>query len=557
MTLLQETFNILQQDKKERKQYEWQKPIRPEHEFSFIPFNIPENRQKNKQREYFSKALAFIDMYKYLRFSDGYTVLAISSKKQRLLSMFNKNHKRVSLFIDWLISIGLLAEYDENYQFCAYYDSDNHSKSYVYSYETEQQIKQYCKTNNINMYNIKNYVINNSGKLRSDNNNLFSFEKEAVRFNSKVNFLKPDNWSEYQFEQYLTQCLYENYPQLKKYQELADYINETYYKENPELQISFVPKFTWRKGNKCVTKIGIRATNELVSAKKEYNDKDQEWTLHKDQIFNKYGLKEHYDVKSSVPRLTYLLNKGIWLDNNIDLYETMYNDFIHLCPSEKLEWNNETRKMFKSFHMRGYFDTENKISGHIKREISLRQEYNKDSWSDLDYVMKSYKKCIENTLGDLYDSEIFFHESCIYMDVLLELLKRDVQVWQVYDEWNTDKEISDIYDIIEQNALSYYNQYIKDKQQTLYFNKQYKDKYKDNNNINNSGKLHNDIKNEDTGIKSYIQSGLDLLQDFWDSKNKTSIYYNNENKEGEDNGKHNKEISDIYDIIEQKCSLVL
>ena len=135
--------------------------------------------------------------------------------------------------------------------------------------------------------------------------------------------MKPDNWSCTKFEEYLTQCLYENYPQLKHYQELADLINDVYYTDDLDRQIQFIPTFTWRKGNKCIIKIGIRATNPLVSAKKEYNEKDEKWTIHKDEIFNRYGLKHHYDVKSSVPRLTYFLNTGDWLDNNIDLYAKM------------------------------------------------------------------------------------------------------------------------------------------------------------------------------------------------------------------------------------------
>ena len=117
--------------------------------------------------------------------------------------------------------------------------------------------------------------------------------------------MKPENWSERQFEEYLTACLYENYPALKEYQEKADLINDVFYTDDVDRQIQFVPTFTWGKGNKRITKIGIRATNCLVSAKKE----DDENKLTRKDVLDKYGLKYEFDVKSSVPRLTYLLSE--------------------------------------------------------------------------------------------------------------------------------------------------------------------------------------------------------------------------------------------------------
>jgi hypothetical protein len=163
-----------------------------------------------------------------------------------------------------------------------------------------------------------------------------------------------------------------------------------------------------------------------------------------------------------VPRLTYALNTGIWLDNDIDLYEMMYKEFIRLCPSEQLEWNDETRKVFKKFHMNGYFDKETLLSAHLKRQISKHTEYKKDDWKDLDYVMKSYRYSIINTVGELkYDSEIFFHESCIYMDVLFEILKTGCSVWQQYDCWYVDNELvaNSIKEIVQNKVIKYVNKY--------------------------------------------------------------------------------------------------
>ena len=49
---------------------------------------------------------------------------------------------------------------------------------------------------------------------------------------------------------------------------MFDEINNTYYADYPDLQITFEPRFTWDKKNTMVTKIGIRATNGYCNAKK-------------------------------------------------------------------------------------------------------------------------------------------------------------------------------------------------------------------------------------------------------------------------------------------------
>lgn len=458
MTTLYKLYQTLQNDNKAtiERAYTF-KPTRPTKQVTFNPFNIPQTHKQKSLKEQLAKTLAFIDLNKQRRFSDGITVMPIATTNKRLISIWGSS-MNISRAIQFMISIGLLAEYDDTYQFNAFYGKDNKSKQYAYSYDAEQLITQYCIDNNINKYKISNITIVNIFAVED-----ISFEQTEVRFSSKLHLLKPDNWSVSQFEEYLTACLYVNYPQLKHYQEKADLINEVFYSDDYDRQIQFRPNFTWNKGNKAVTKIGIRATNSLVSAKKEREADDTPNTLYKEDVLNRYNLKYEFDVKSSVPRLTYALNTGIWVDNNIDLYNKMYQKFIKLCPSEKLEWNDETRKIFKSFHMNGYFDTEAKLSAHLKRQVSMKTKYNKEEWSGLDFIMKAYRTSIVETVGELkYDNEIFFHESCIYMDVTFDLLKKGLNVWQQYDCWYTDKNI-DIQSIVEFYVTKYINKHINNK----------------------------------------------------------------------------------------------
>lgn len=501
MTTLQKLYQILQNDNKSTIETHYAfKPARPNKPVSFNHYNIPQTRKNKSLKEQLSKVLAFIDLNKQRRFSDGITVMPIATTNKRLISIWGSS-MNVSNAIKFMINAGLLAEYDESYQFNAYYNKDNRSKLYAYKYETEQQIKEYCKTNNINKYQIINTTIVKTFVVKD-----ISFEHAEVRFSSKLHLLKPDNWSCAEFENYLTGILYVNYPQLKHYQELADRINETYYSDDYDRQIRFKPNFTWNKGNKAVTKIGIRATNALVSAKKEHNDDDlNNNILYKDEVINRYGLKYEFDVKSSVPRLTYALNKGVWLDNDIDLYEIMYKKFTKLCPSEQLQWNDETRNIFKSFHMNGYFDTEAKLSAHLKRQVSMKVKYNKEEWSDLDYVMKSYRESIFQTVGELkYDSEVFFHESCIYLDVTNELLSRGYKVWQQYDCWYTDKEVANIKQIVEQSVNRYINRSNNNNNKT----------YNNNNTtIVKTFNNNNNKYNNTTIVKTFADDNVNLLVD--------------------------------------------
>jgi hypothetical protein len=111
------------------------------------------------------------------------------------------------------------------------------------------------------------------------------------------------------------------------------------------------------------------------------------------------------------------------------------------------------------------------------------QQFYKGEWKGLDKVLYNYKKSIEETIGELkYDSEIFFHESCIYMRVLKALLEKGYNVLQIYDGFYIDKECKEIEEIVKSKALEYYigiNQY---KGQMRNIIKRREEVSKDNNN---------------------------------------------------------------------------
>lgn len=405
-------------------------------EFILPALHIPESRNKANTKRLLGKVLAFIDMVKYKRLAHGCTIMPIASTNKKLISICG-SQRNASNLIKYMIEMGLLEEEDNKYQFNATQEEYNKSKTYKYYYENEQIINKYCEENNINKYVIANNKLSHIHTV-VERFRIENFENEQVRFSSNLHLLKPDNYSVTQFENYIENILYQNYPALAYYQELADQINEKYYAECPEMAISFVPHFTWNKGNKAITKIGIRATNTLVSAKKDKDDENDNFNgFYKSDILEKYGLNLEKDVKSSVPRITLSLNAGQWISEEVDIYEMIYDEYIsnHIYDTV-VESFVDVRPAIKKLHMRGYFDKPNMLGVHTRR--AMKNVTDKDA---VDNEMKLYQDAIIAAEGGkLYGNEIFFHESCIYMDVLYELLQDGYKVWQCYDAWYASKE---------------------------------------------------------------------------------------------------------------------
>ena len=86
--------------------------------------------------------------------------------------------------------------------------------------------------------------------------------------------------------------------------------------------------------------------------------------------------------------------------------------------------------------MRRYFDTEKEIRNHTcfaMENVENRQEVYDE--------MEAYQKAVVSAEGvKLYGSEIFFHESCIYLDVLKSLLDNGFFCWECYDAFYARKE---------------------------------------------------------------------------------------------------------------------
>ena len=341
--------------------------------------------------------------------------------------------------------IGLIETEDSTYRFNAYLDKENRCKSYRYYYENEVLFKDYCIVNNID----KKVVVNTYNSTKTQIPNLELFDNNAgVRIASNLYLKKPINYSKDDFERHLNYVLHQNYPDLEYYEMLADYINQTYYADDVDLQIKYQPNFTWNnknKGNNNVHKIGIRATNSLVSASKK---NDSRTYIIRDDVKRTYKLHLEYDVSSSVPRLTLSINLGRWVSEEEipDIYYCIYKKYEEIRREKYINTYNSTKTHFepmeynrnaiKKLFMWIYFDdtSDINIGSHVRNNMN-----DKSDKSGVYEQVAILKQAARDVLGDFDHSEIFYHESNIYMEVTLELLNRGYFIWQVYDSWYARK----------------------------------------------------------------------------------------------------------------------
>lgn len=424
---------------KDKCEFEW----KPEEctDYRLPTFQIPSVRSKKSTEETLSKVLTFIDWSKYKRLAHGCTIMPIPTTNKRLVDICG-SQRQVSNLIKFMCKIGLLEIASDKYQYNAFREKYNQSKKYKYFYDNERKIIEYCKEKGIE----KKILRNNSNKYIHtvvEKFNTKDFDEEQVRFSSDLKLVKPPELSKAEFEAYLTTVLYVNYPELPYYQKMADYINEHYYADDLCLTIRFTPNFTWTKNNKAVRKIGIRATNAYVSAKGENDNNDKFRGYYKADILRQYGLHVEKDVSSSVPRITLSLNTGQWISENIDMYKEIYDVYIQRKNEKegssfktKMPPFEKVRAAIKKLHMRGYFDKASMLGAHIRSAMAKVKDKN-----EVDEEMRLFQRAIASAEGGhLYGSEIFYHESCIYMEVLKDLLENGYKVWQCYDAWYAAKD---------------------------------------------------------------------------------------------------------------------
>ena len=376
---------------------------------------------------------SIVDIYQSVVTKKRYLPYVISSHSKRLNQVFN-THQTVSNVISLAVRVGLLYVAFEDASY-----TKGLAKEYYYNKEMERVIKQLLAK-----YNIKcNRDITNLTEHKTVNLNT---SKYVIRFSSK---LRIKDMTEEEALEYLNST----YNDLSYYQNLFDTMKSTYQKDRPEQQIKFVPTITRSKSG-YITKIGIRATSAICNLKVHLNGNTEYKGILRDEYLDSiYGKGNWFenDVKSSVPRVAYLMKTGEWLDQSIDVYELIFKKFE----------SAQERQVYKNFFMKLYFDREGQLFNHNKQWIT--DSIAKFGKGKCEKILKDAKKKVVAILGESLDSEIFYHESCIYGTFVNFLRSQGIEVVQIYDAFFSNVDTSVYNWKLKEIAEEYYN-HIKSKQ---------------------------------------------------------------------------------------------
>lgn len=385
------------------------------------------------------------------------SVLYISTHNQRLLDIYG-SAKAVSRLLKKLMDIKGLVMVNSEYHFCN--DATNRNQSYPRTYAYNKAVEKLV------LGMMKKYHI---PFLRSaiDIKPLPTIQK-AVTCKDTLDKVKvSSHLSPFKLALSDSDCegiLWDKYgglvnPRTKK-------INEM----NQSLPDEEAIRARWRikRGAKgIISKISIRVTSTLCSMRKDSQNEsysemrfdDEMAGFDKGQITRKKYLDNLFgegnwaahDIRGSIYQITHLLNKGVWLGNANDPYKTMFGH----------EFRGDEREIYKSITMPLYFNrTGNETFNQCKKMTVLIQKMvGKDRITDaINVGIDQMVKSIGKSLG----SEIFLHESLLYIDVVYELFKMGIRTAQVYDCFFYEKgsiSKSKIEKIIRQCATNYYADY--------------------------------------------------------------------------------------------------
>lgn len=396
------------------------------------------SRLGRKWRKRVAAVGAMADLFKHLTSSERITVLTLSSTTWRLLEVF-KNHRNVTRAIESCKVVGLLVCVNEKYKFNG---SSAYGRQYAYNKEVQSLVNSIIEAHGINIQKDRTTSRKRRKKRIKEREeegdpvdeslsllDRFAEEPEqtvfAVRLSSKLRIADMT-------DSQAVSILATKYPQIALYGALAEDMNQAL---PGEQRIVFKPSVTRNKGG-YITHLGIRATSAICSlTKNDAKHTDFTGMSRREYLAGHFGGRKvyEYDVKSSIYRVAYLLRTGEWLDDDIDLYEWMYGrDFL----------DEEERKHFKDFCMRLYFDRPTALYGHIASAV--KQTVGRYSLEAVHSALVEAKSNMEKVIGESIDSEIFLHESCIYLDLVHRLRNSGFNVVQVYDGFYSDKPLADI-----------------------------------------------------------------------------------------------------------------
>lgn len=386
--------------------------------------------------------LSLVELFKNRTSCEETTILFLPTTSHYLTDVFG-NKMQVSRVIDRCKKLGLLYCVNEKFH---YGDGKAYSKLYAWNKKMERLVLDFCRKRNI----------------KADIKHSVTMERILQDFDSKAN----DTWKEKTdglvvriaqrtalpktlTDEEVIEGVLTRYPEIRDAMETAVRLNRSL----PEsFQISCIPNINRAKSG-TISKVGFRITNPIVSAKVHDNqNSDYHGPWLKDILKENLGSWAEYDVKSSIYRVTYLLNFGEWLPDSVDLYPKMAGfDFK----------TKEDRNHYKHFCMSLYFCNSAKsiLANYYRKQL--------DMGVGRDELLKTIEEArarMLDTIGHSYRSEIFVAESCIYLEAYRRMVEeKGWRVIQVYDgfyiENGDEKTVEQARKIVEECAYWYLRKY--------------------------------------------------------------------------------------------------
>lgn len=378
----------------------------------------------------YSSILFIMDSYNRIRAPKSPSVVTISTNG--FLRMYFAI-STISKYLEEMERLGVIKKYTSHYyEHDDYTPLSSYAKRYIWFPQNEMAFRNFCKENNIDSRSFERTMNEKYARKGAT-----IYNSNLVKFTSKTKITKPAGFNCYDMYHAICEQLKDTYPLLPIFQKKVDCINKKYYEHKPERIISYTPSVKFNDYFNGVTKIGIRYNCDFCTYPKE----PKEGFTHRSDYLEQEGLDLHYDVKGSIPKISVLINREEFSDNNNDPYKDMYDEYVKLS-GESGDFDYETRNCFKYMFVRAYFECGFKsFTYHVFSNLTNKGY--QTSWNEKvenDGILLDLDEAVTNCCGKSLGSEIFFHESNVYILVLEHLLSNGFDVVTCFDSFYAHKD---------------------------------------------------------------------------------------------------------------------
>ena len=395
---------------------------------------VVETNFKTKRRIVLQNAIKFVEAFKW-RF-DKEVIAPISTNEIGLQVAMgcekNKNPRtKIMSIIDNLLTLKVINLESEIYSY-----NKSISKLYSFNQLVYAKLLAYanssyqCSFNQINKSLSYHLSIGCRDEQAEDTSCDAKFDESRIRICKRMK-MDVTGISLSRIESVLNA----RYPQFLEGKRIADELNKT-------LPIEEKIKWQWnlelkhgRNGKRYLTKIGFRASNMICSYKNRENENPcyrGKWR--REYLSEVYGSRyTNYDFNASIWRLSYNLLHDEMLPESLDGYELAYGGKFK---------SDDDRDIFKKIAMRLYFgginqlgvQVENKFK-EIANKLGENYAYDHERARFIQDIMREHKLQAIEKIGGFFDSEIFLHESCIYLNIYKDIVDSGIRCTQIYDSF--------------------------------------------------------------------------------------------------------------------------